>query len=323
MRIVTTLALIGLLVLIVGPAPVDAQGRVTGLKISNSNIVGTDLSFDVTLYTSSPADDTQTGFLGNHYHSMHSSTWTTTSVFSYPYTTTSTYPCTTGTTTTHDTCTTPTNGTVTYPCNTTTIPLIGTCTNTWTTSSFYTSTYFYTYLSTQGKTLYNPELPAIDWGDGSVVNATTMPLVATSPTNTYRRSFSHSYASTGSYQVRVGAFELNPPSPPPYGGNVLTVNAPDTFSYHTYEYRRSLSSGSTTWSTYDSTTYTDSSPRNSPVGITTSASFNVPVELQSFNITDARPQTLSPPSGPGMMELGGLGLGVLCAAFGFVLLRRE
>ncbi|RLE20340.1 MAG: hypothetical protein DRJ65_18445 [Acidobacteria bacterium] len=323
MKFATSFALIGLLILIVGAAPANAQGRVTGLKISNSNIVGTDLSFDVTLYTSSPADNSRTGFLGNHYHTATSSTDTDRTTYTYTNYDYSYYPCNTMTYTNYDICTTPTNGTVTYPCNTTSYTVYDTCTYTSTTYTYDYSTWYYTYLSTQGKTLYSPGLPAIDWGDGIVVDATTMPLVATSPTNTYRRSFSHSYASTGSYQVRVGAFELNPPSPPPYGGNVLTVNAPDTFAYHTYDYRRSLYSGSTTWSTYDSTTYTDYSPSNSPVGITTSVSFNVPVELQSFNIADARPQTLSPPSGPGMMELGGLGLGVLCAAFGFILLRRE
>ena len=77
-RATTSYLIAGVIVMFLasGAVTASAQGRVTGLKISNSSVVGTDLSFDVTLYTTAPEDSTRTGFLGNHYHTSSASTST-------------------------------------------------------------------------------------------------------------------------------------------------------------------------------------------------------------------------------------------------------
>ena len=66
--------------------------------------------------------------------------------------------------------------------------------------------------------LLTPSIPAVDFGDGSVVPRTTVTsVVAPGTPNVWRKSFSHTYALPGPYEVRVGTW-------------VGTIFSPATFS---------------------------------------------------------------------------------------------
>jgi len=299
----------------------QAQGRISGLKISNSSVVGTTLSFDVTMSIDVLGGSPNVGFLGNHYHHSSSTTRSETTVTTVTVTSISSYQCSTHTFTNHDTCTGPSPTFSTYPCNTTTSTTFNTCTTILSSTYQNFFNYFYTTNHTTGRTIFNPRLPAIDWGDGNTITQTTLPLLSSGPPNVYRRSFSHSYASSGGYSVKVGAFGQDL-APTLNGGNVITVNVPDTFVYHEQTLTRYEKSDSTTNSNFDSSTVTIASPNNSVIGVTVSSSFGVPVELQSFSIADAS-ESLTPARHPSPINAAGLGLGIVLAALGFILLRRQ
>ncbi len=301
---------------------VCAQGRISGLKISNASVVGTTLSFDVTMSTDSNAGLPGIGFLGNHYHSSSDtytmSSQTTTSQHFYPHS----YQCNTTIWTTHDTCTGVSPTSSTYPCNTNTFTDFSTCTTTTTMTLTYTYFYFHTTNKLQGKDLLNPSLPAIDWGDGNTLGQTTLPQVSSGPTRVYRRSFSHSYASTGAYNVRVGAYSGRINSTLPGGGNILTVNTPDSFKYKSYSSTIYKSSGNPVSTLTHSSTHTIASPDHLAIGVTTTTSLGVPVKLQSFTIADAS-SSVGPIHQTSPMESIGMGLALVALGLGFVLSREN
>ncbi len=268
----------------------EAAGRVTGLKISNLTVNNLDVDFDVTLYTTSPRGTFADGFLGREY--------TTRSETTYPYyLTTSTYTVTN-----------------TYPCPTT--PTL-TCTSTYLT---YTgTTYTYTYVYQYYRTLGSPNLPAIDFGDGTTIPATQIPLDTGGAPSVYRGSFSHSYPAIGNYTLKVARYDKNPDTTLPDGGNLVTVSSSDTFSYRSAGYYRVYSSGSPVFSTsisYNNVQTTPSTP--APVGVSASTNVEilVPVELQSFEVADGSPLRRVLPAGM-------IGFGLLSTALGMVLYRRE
>jgi len=306
---------------LVTPVFLHAQGRISGLRISNSSIVGTTLSFDVTLSIDVPAGSPDLGFLGDHYHQSHSTTWISTTMRTTTRTITTTYPCSTMTLTHHDTCTGPPPTSSTYPCNTTTYTSHNTCTNFSTHTYPITYSYFNTTEYISGHTLLTPRIPAVDWGDGVTIQRTTLPLVGSGTTHVYRRSFSHTYASTGDYNVRVGAFGQDI-APTLNGGQLVTVNNPDTFQIRSYQRTNYEHSGSWMSSDSNSATQTVSSPHNSPVGVTATSSFGVPVELKSFTVADAS-GSFEPAHRVSPLQTAGLGFGSVLAILGFALLKKK
>lgn len=118
-----------------------------------------------------------------------------------------------------------------------------------------------------GHTFLRDNRPAIDFGDGSRIDLTTLPLESISAglggSHVYRRSFTHSYPSQGSYQLAVASrcaglssvkyyqFQTNAPSvttsyflspkPPKPTGNVLFANTvTSTFTFPPTILRRIL-----------------------------------------------------------------------------------
>jgi hypothetical protein len=126
------------------PSVSSARGRIAGLRISNPSVVGTTLSFDVTLSVSPSTNSPELGFLGDHYQQSSTTTWTSTRTTTNSFTTLTTYPCSTFTNTHHETCTGPPPTSSTYPCSTTTYTTHDTCTGTTVITTVNTLTYFYT-----------------------------------------------------------------------------------------------------------------------------------------------------------------------------------
>lgn len=70
-------------------------------------------------------------------------------------------------------------------------------------------------LSNVPYTLVTPDLPAIDWGDGSTISATNLTFTGTDGTvgeglvrRTYSRQFSHTYTSAGNFTIQVGGMNV-------------------------------------------------------------------------------------------------------------------
>ena len=53
--------------------------------------------------------------------------------------------------------------------------------------------------------MLDPEIHAIEWGDGSNLERTTIPFVSAGPPRTFRGSFSHSYPDLSERTIRVGS----------------------------------------------------------------------------------------------------------------------
>lgn len=292
-------------------SPASAR-HVAGLKISNVSVAGPVADFDITLAT----DGSAGGFLGNFYATTSSSTFPTTYTTTTTTTTTTCFTTSTPTTTmwtTH----TPSSSIHTYT-STFSVPTT-TCypTTTWTTTTISGTV---TIIGATQKTLLQPPLPAIDYGDGATVQSTTIPFAASGPPNVYRGSFSHTYPAAGNYTIRTGVFSIDPATSPTTGNPVI-IPAGGSFSY------RKRSTWTTHYPTSSTSNWSYSSTISShptaarTIGLTNTATvgISVPVELKSFDVSENDSKPIPPahehPAVP-------LAAAALCAGLGLVLLRK-
>jgi hypothetical protein len=85
----------------------------------------------------------------------------------------------------------------------------------------------------------NPALPAIDYGDGSTLDNTVLPMVAPGPPRVYQGSFMHTYPSQGSYTATAGVFRFIGPAatvtpPAPGNGNLVTLGTATPIQFYRY-----------------------------------------------------------------------------------------